>query len=195
MPGRGPERLTGSNNNAVTDPPSGLLKEMALTSTPLSVDSTAFCRFSGALTGSAVAAPPKSGRATVQESATGLGPVEAAVGGSPPHAVPRTLDAWAYRTGVRLRFIRPGKPIENASVESFNGKFRDECLNEHWFVNLADAKTAIEAWRIDYNSIRPHSSLDGATPDHFATTTEGARRLPPGRLREEPNPEDPSLSA
>jgi putative transposase len=112
-----------------------------------------------------------------------------------PEFAGRTLDAWAYRTGVTLRFIRPGKPIENAYVESFNGKFRDECLNEHWFVNLADAKTAIEAWRIDYNTVRPHSSLDGATPDHFATTTEGARRLPPARLREEPKPEDPSLSA
>ena len=112
-----------------------------------------------------------------------------------PEFAGRTLDAWAYRHGVTLRFIRPGKPIENAYVESFNGKFRDECLNEHWFVNLADAKTAIEAWRVDYNTVRPHSSLDGATPDHFAMTTEGARRLPPARLQEDPKPEDPSLSA
>ena len=64
--------------------------------------------------------------------------------------------------GVTLRFIRPGKPIENAYVESFNGKFRDECLNEHWFVSLADAKAVIEAWRVDYNTVRPHSSLAGA---------------------------------
>jgi putative transposase len=112
-----------------------------------------------------------------------------------PEFAGRTLDAWAYRTGVTLRFIRPGKPIENAYVESFNGKFRDECLNEHWFVNLADAKTAIEAWRIDYNTVRPHSSLDGATPHDFATTTEGARRLAPARLQEDPKPEDPSLPA
>ena len=98
-----------------------------------------------------------------------------------PEFAGRTLDAWAYARGVTLRFIRPGKPIENAYVESFNGKFRDECLNEHWFVNLADAKTIIEAWRVDYNTVRPHSSLDGATPDHFATTTEGARRLTPAR--------------
>jgi putative transposase len=112
-----------------------------------------------------------------------------------PEFAGRTLDAWAYRHGVTLRFIRPGKPIENAYVESFNGKFRDECLNEHWFVNLADAKTAIEAWRVDYNTVRPHSSLDGATPDHFAKTTEGARRLLPARLQEDPKPEDPSLSA
>ena len=112
-----------------------------------------------------------------------------------PEFAGRTLDAWAYRTGVTLRFIRPGKPIENAYVESFNGKFRDECLNEHWFVNLADAKTAIEAWRVDYNTVRPHSSLDGATPDHFAMTTEGARRLAPARLTEDQNQEKPSLSA
>jgi putative transposase len=98
-----------------------------------------------------------------------------------PEFAGRTLDAWAYTHGVTLRFIRPGKPIENAYVESFNGKFRDECLNEHWFVNLADAKAAIEAWRVDYNGVRPHSSLNGATPDQFAKITEGARRLTPAR--------------
>jgi transposase InsO family protein len=59
-------------------------------------------------------------------------------------------------------------------VESFNGKFRDECLNEHWFVSLADAKTTIEQWRVDYNTVRPHSSLNQETPDHFARTTEGS---------------------
>jgi putative transposase len=74
---------------------------------------------------------------------------------------------------VTLRFIRPGKPIENAYVESFNGKCRDECLNEHWFVSLADAKAAIEVWRVDYNTVRPHSSLDGATPNQFAKIAEG----------------------
>jgi putative transposase len=111
----------------------------------------------------------------------------------------RVLDAWAYAHGVHLRFIRPGKPIENAFVESFNGKFRDECLNEHWFVSLTDAKAIIETWRIDYNTVRPHSSLNGATPEHFATITEGARRLPPARpdLKDTKNddrtPEDLSL--
>jgi putative transposase len=98
-----------------------------------------------------------------------------------PEFAGRTLDAWAYAHGVTLRFIRPGKPIENAYVESFNGKFRDECLNEHWFVSLADAKTAIEAWRVDYNAVRPHSSLNGATPEQFARIGEGARRLTPAR--------------
>src|SRR4051794_2764551 len=67
--------------------------------------------------------------------------------------------------------------IENASVESFNGKFRDKCLNELWFLNLVDAKTAIEAWRIHYNAVRPHSSLGGRTPRQFASVSEGSRRL------------------
>jgi putative transposase len=110
-----------------------------------------------------------------------------------PEFAGRTLDAWAYARGVTLRFIRPGKPIENAYVESFNGKFRDECLNEHWFVSLADAKAVIEAWRVDYNTVRPHSSLAGRTPDQFAAISVGARRLTPARpagLK----PEDLSLS-
>ena len=80
-------------------------------------------------------------------------------------------------------------------MESFKGKFRDECLNEHWFVSLADAKTTIEAWRVDYNSVRPHSSLAGRTPTQFAAITEGARRLLPARLDEGPKPEDLALSA
>ena len=92
-----------------------------------------------------------------------------------PEFAGRTLDAWAYARNVTLRFIRPGKPIENAYVESFNGKFRDECLNEHWFVSLADAKAVIEAWRVDYNTVRPHSSLAGRTPEQFAALTGGAR--------------------
>jgi len=111
-----------------------------------------------------------------------------------PEFAGRTLDAWAYARGVTLRFIRPGKPIENAYVESFNGKFRDECLNEHWFVSLADAKAVIEAWRVDYNSVRPHSSLAGRTRGQFAAITEGARRLTPARPDEDLKPEDLSLS-
>ena len=98
-----------------------------------------------------------------------------------PEFAGRTLDAWVYAHGVTLRFIRPGKPIENAYVESFNGKFRDECLNEQWFVNLVDAKATIEAWRVDYNTVRPHSSLNGATPDQFARISAGARRLTPAQ--------------
>ena len=83
------------------------------------------------------------------------------------------LDEWAYRNGVRLAFIAPGKPTQNAFVESFNGRFRDECLNEHWFLNLADARRIIEAWRIDYNSNRPHSALGYATPNDFASSQQG----------------------
>jgi putative transposase len=80
----------------------------------------------------------------------------------------QVLDAWAYTKNVQLAFIRPGKPVENAYVESFNGKFRDECRNEHWFVTMAHARRAIEAWRIEYNSERPHSSLADLTPEEFA---------------------------
>src|SRR5688500_4924697 len=107
-----------------------------------------------------------------------------------PEFAGRTLDAWAYGAGVTLCCIRPGEPIENAYVESFNGKFRDECLNEHWFVSLADAQAAIEAWRVDYNTVRPHSALADRTPHDFAMTTEGARRLAPARLQEDAKPEE-----
>jgi putative transposase len=111
-----------------------------------------------------------------------------------PEFAGRTLEAWAYAAHVTLCFIRPGKPIENAYVESFNGKFRDECLNEHWFVSLADAQQQIEAWRVDYNTVRPHSALADQTPHQFAVSQEGARRLPPARLHEDPKPEALSLS-
>lgn len=85
-----------------------------------------------------------------------------------PEFAGRVLDRWAYRRKVRLHFIDPGRPVQNAFVESFNGKFRDECLNEHWFVDLRDAQRTIEAHRQEYNSFRPHSSLGGMTPDEFA---------------------------
>ena len=78
------------------------------------------------------------------------------------------LDQWAYRSGVELRFIQPGKPVQNAFVESFNGKFRDECLNQSWFVSLADAIRSITAWRLDYYRHRPHSALGNLTPEEFA---------------------------
>lgn len=81
----------------------------------------------------------------------------------------QVLDAWAYERAVQLSFIRPGKPNENAYIESFNGKFRDECLNEHWFLSIAQARQTIEAWRIEYNTERPHSSLGNRTPQEYAT--------------------------
>jgi len=83
------------------------------------------------------------------------------------------LDEWAYRNGVRLAFIEPGKPSQNAFVEAFNGRFRDECLNEHWFLDLEDARRIIEAWRLDYNARRPHSALGYQTPEEFASSHQG----------------------
>jgi putative transposase len=114
----------------------------------------------------------------------------------------RTLDTWAYARGVQLRFIRPGKPTENAFVESFNGKFRDECLNEHWFASVAEAQQLIEAWRVDYNTVRPHSALHGATPEQFVDSLCGrspaqtpARADWKGTKTKNANPEDLTLSA
>lgn len=89
----------------------------------------------------------------------------------------KALDAWAYARGVRLSFIRPGKPIENAYIESFNGRFRDECLNEHWFKNLLHARRVIENWRIEYNSERPHSALANRTPEQYARELGSNNRL------------------
>jgi putative transposase len=86
-----------------------------------------------------------------------------------PEFTSRALDEWAYRRRVRLLFITPGRPIENAYIESFNGKFRDECLNEHWFLSLDEVRATTERWRIDYNRDRPHSSLGHLTPEEFAT--------------------------
>jgi len=85
-----------------------------------------------------------------------------------PEFASRELDGWAHRRNVELRFIRPGKPIENAFVESFNGRLRDECLNENWFVSLKDARQRIEEWRIDYNTERPHSALSNLPPARYA---------------------------
>lgn len=79
----------------------------------------------------------------------------------------RAFDTWAYARGVRIDFIQPGKPIQNCFIESFNGTFRDDCLNMHWFTSLADASRTIEAWRREYNEARPHSSLGGLTPAEF----------------------------
>ena len=87
----------------------------------------------------------------------------------------RALEDWAYRRGVQLDFIRPGKPVENAHIESFNGRLRDECLNVHQFVSLTDARQKIEAWRRDYNQDRPHGSLGHLTPTEFVAHRQGTR--------------------
>lgn len=90
-----------------------------------------------------------------------------------PEFVSKVLDHWAYRNRVVLDFSRPGKPIDNCYVESFNGRFRDECLNTHWFLSIADARAKIEAWRLDYNASRPHSALGHLTPLEFAVQSAG----------------------
>jgi putative transposase len=84
-----------------------------------------------------------------------------------PEFQSKALDDWAYRHGVKLQFTRPGKPTDNAYIESFIGKLRDECLNESWFTTLEEAKRVIEDWRVDYNENRPHSALGGMPPREF----------------------------
>ncbi len=79
----------------------------------------------------------------------------------------KAREEWAWRRSVKLDFIRPGKPMENGHIESFNGRLRDECLNVNQFLSLADARAKIEAWRVDYNQRRPHSSLGHLTPSEF----------------------------
>lgn len=81
----------------------------------------------------------------------------------------RAVLSWVEETGVEWHYIAPGKPVQNAFVESFNGRLRDECLNEHAFRSLSEARHIVEAWRIDYNTIRPHSSLGGLSPSVFAS--------------------------
>ena len=80
----------------------------------------------------------------------------------------KAVEAWAFYRGVQLDFTRPGKPTDNSHIESFNGRLRDECLNVHQFLSIDHAKQLIEAWRIDYNQHRPHSSLGHLTPNEFA---------------------------
>jgi len=94
-----------------------------------------------------------------------------------PEFAGKALDEWAYRKGVKLDFIRPGKPVENAYVESFNGKLRDECLNQNWFLTLGEARDRVERWRKEYNELRPHSSLGNRTPQEFARGTEGFQEV------------------
>lgn len=80
----------------------------------------------------------------------------------------KAMDSWAYRHGVQLQFIRPGKPVDNASIESFNGRLRDELLNIELFIGLHDARQKLEAWRRDYNQNRPHSAIGHLTPIEYA---------------------------
>jgi putative transposase len=84
-----------------------------------------------------------------------------------PEFTCKAMIIWACNKGVNLHFITPGKPIQNAMVESFNGRFRDECLNQYWFTNMNDARKLIADWRDDYNNVRPHSALNNRTPSQF----------------------------
>jgi len=81
--------------------------------------------------------------------------------------ISKALDKWAYENELTLDFLRPGKPTDNPFIESINGIFRDECLNTHWFLTLKDAQEKIESWRYDYNTFRPHSSIENLTPNEF----------------------------
>ena len=85
----------------------------------------------------------------------------------------KAMDLWAYKNGVHLDFIRPGRPVENGYIESFNGKLRDECPNVEVFFTLADARYKLALWRHDYNHHRPHSSLADRTPSEFAAAWSG----------------------
>jgi putative transposase len=100
-------------------------------------------------------------------AATGRQPLSLVVDNGPEFAS-KEVDQWAARSGVSLRFIDPGKPMQNAYIESFNGKFRDECLSQHWFISLDEARRVSEDWRVDYNERRPHQSLQYKTPVEFA---------------------------
>lgn len=84
-----------------------------------------------------------------------------------PEFISNALDQWAHERGVKLHFIRRGKPVDNCFIESFNGRFRDECLNANWFQTLIDAREKISNWWTDYNEERPHSSLGGLTPMEY----------------------------
>jgi putative transposase len=95
-----------------------------------------------------------------------------------PEFISRSLDMWAYFNGVKLDFSRPGKPTDNAVIESFNGRLRDECLNQHWFLSLDEARAVTEAWREDYNRVRPHGALGNRTPSEFARPVDGHAHLP-----------------
>jgi putative transposase len=104
----------------------------------------------------------------------------------------RDLDRWAHEHGVRLFFIDPGKPMRNGSIESFNGRFREECLDQGWFTSLPEARRVIEAWRLDYNEHRPHTSLRMRTPAAFAAARPFAK---PQRSQPAPDATSPDAVA
>ena len=95
-----------------------------------------------------------------------------------PEFISKALDNWSYQNNIKLEFSRPGKPVDNAHIESFNGSLRDECLNTNWFLSIEDAQEKLESWRVDYNEFRPHSSLGNMTPSDFARSIPGGSNKP-----------------
>lgn len=95
-----------------------------------------------------------------------------------PELISKSLDWWAYWNEVKLDFSRPGKPTDNAFIESFNGKFRAECLNQHWFLSLTDAQEQVDAWRLEFNQERPHSALGQQSPSSFAQRASSPASAP-----------------
>ena len=89
----------------------------------------------------------------------------------------QAMDLWAYQNGMKIDFSRPGKPTDNAFMETFNGTFRAECLDTHWFADLKEAKHLIESWRREFNESRPHASLKDMTPSEFASESAASRAL------------------
>ena len=85
----------------------------------------------------------------------------------------RHFDSWAHQRGIKPDYIAPGRPVENCYIESFNGKFRDECLSENWFGRMSSARVTIEKWRLDYNKNRPHSSLQDLAPEQYVAKVMG----------------------
>jgi putative transposase len=92
-----------------------------------------------------------------------------------PEFISKALDQWAYLNGVELDFSRPGKPTDNAFIEAFNGRLREECLNESWFLSLEDARDKVESWREEYNRRRPHGALGNLSPVEYAGVRELVR--------------------
>jgi len=112
-----------------------------------------------------------------ERSQGGIGAIEAIAERGAPMSITvdngtefasKAMDAWAYQYGVQLNFIRPGRPVENCYIESFNGRLRDECLNVEVFFALIDVRDKLERWRRDYNQVRPHSALRDSAPAVFA---------------------------
>lgn len=97
-----------------------------------------------------------------------------------PECTSKAVFEWSERTVVRLRFIQPGKPVQNTFVESFNSRFREECLNQHWFRSLPHARNVIEAWRNRYNTQRLHSALNYQTPKEYGDQWAASLELPDG---------------